>query len=276
MFLSTAILVLQEILEAALLVSVLLVLSRQLTRTSEQNLRISLSWLPVAIGAGLVGSWMYAYFFPEISQWFDDVGLEITNAAIQGVILLALMIFCFMFTSVNCLHRTHRLGQLTPVLMAVMVSLGIVREVSEIILYLNGVLANPTNVTPTVLGASLAAGIGVSSGIVLYFLLLSLSVAWSYRLSMLLLALFAGNLASQIVILLTQADWIPYSRELWDSSAFIPEFTITGQLLYALVGYEANPSLIQVVCYCCSAMIIVVSPLFLHAWRKATGGSANV
>lgn len=274
MFLSTAILVLQEILEAALLVSVLMVLTRLLTRNSREQIHVSLLWLPVAIGAGLFGSWLYAYFFPDISEWFDYVGLEVTNAGIQLVILAALVLFCFMYTQGNRQMRAPLLGQLTPVLMGLMVALGIVREVSEIILYLNGVLANPVNVTPTVLGASLAAGIGVSSGIVLYYLLLSLAVAWSYRVSMLLLALFAGNLASQIVILLTQADWLPYTRELWDSSRIIPEFSITGQLLYALVGYEANPSLLQVVCYGVSALLIVISPLFLLAWRRAGEGES--
>ena len=46
MFLSTVILVLQEILEAALLISLLLVLSRLLTRKSRENLVIPLGWLP--------------------------------------------------------------------------------------------------------------------------------------------------------------------------------------------------------------------------------------
>lgn len=268
MFLSTVILVLQEILEAALLVSVLLVLSRLLTRSSQEKLHIASAWLPTGMVAGLAGAWLYAAVTPAVSQWFDYVGLEVVNASIQVLILLALALFCFMFTGTNRQSRTPLLGVLAPVLMGIIVALGITREVSEIILYMNGVLADPLNVSPALLGALMAAGIGISSGIVLYYLILSLPVAWSYRACMALLALFAGNMASQATLLLTQADWLPYTRELWDSSGFIPEYSVTGQLLYALVGYEANPSLFQAVLYACSALLIAFSPLFLLAWRR--------
>lgn len=267
MFLSTVILVLQEILEAALLISVLLGLSRLLNRSSTEKINIPLWWLPLAFAGGVGGAWLYARFTPAISQWFDYVGLEVMNALIQGVILITLVLFCFMFTAGNRRRNAPGLSRLAPVLMCAMVALGIIREVSEIILYLNGVLAVPVNVSPTILGTLVAAGIGISSGIVLYFLILSLSVSWSYRLCMLLLALFAGNLASQATLLLTQADWLPYTGELWNTSAFIPEYSVTGQLLYALVGYEANPSLLQVVVYVASVLLIVFSPLFVLAWK---------
>jgi len=94
-----------------------------------------------------------------------------------------------------------------------------------------------------------------------------LPVAWSYRVSMLLLALFAGNLASQATQLLTQADWLPYTPQLWDSSNLIPEYSVPGQLLFALVGYEANPSVLQAVLYLVSALLIAISPLFILSWR---------
>ena len=268
MFLSTVILVLQEILEAALLISVLLVLSRLLTRSSQENLVISLAWVPAAVVCGLGGAWMYAAFTPAVSQWFDYVGLEITNALIQCLILVLLALFCFMFNSRNREQRTNLLAGTAPVLLCAMVTLGITREVSEIMLYMQGVMALPANISPVLLGTCMAAGIGISSGIVLYYLVLSLPVIWGYRVSMLLLALFAGNMASQAVLLLTQADWLPYTPELWDTSALIPEYSVTGQLLYALVGYEANPSVLQVVLYFASVVLIAFSPLFLLAWKR--------
>jgi len=267
MFLSTVILVLQEILEAAMLISLLLVLTRLLTRSSQEKLVISMAWLPWAGLSGLAGAWLYADFTPQVSEWFDYVGLEITNAFIQVLILLSLVLFCFMFSRGNRDNNPLRLGHLAPVLMCVMVALGITREVSEIILYMQGVMADPANVTPVFLGTIMATGIGISSGIVLYFLVLALPVAWSYRVSMLLLALFAGNLASQATQLLTQADWLPYTPQLWDSSNLIPEYSVPGQLLFALVGYEANPSVLQAVLYLVSALLIAISPLFILSWR---------
>jgi high-affinity iron transporter len=269
MFLSTVILVLQEILEAALLISLLLVLSRLLTRKSRENLVIPLAWLSFSVLFGLGGAWFYAAMTPTVSQWFDYVGLEVVNASIQLFTLAALVVFCFMFSSANRINRPAKLNTLAPVLMCIIVVMGITREVSEIILYMNGVMSNRLNVSPAILGAIMAAGIGVSSGIVLYFLILSMPVIWSYRVCMLLLALFAGNLASQAILLLTQADWLPYTAELWNSSTLIPEYSVTGQLLYALVGYEANPSILQVIFYFSSALLIAFSPLFLLAWRNS-------
>lgn len=85
---------------------------------------------------------------------------------------------------------------------------------------------------------------------------------------MLLLALFTGNMAAQSVVLLTQADWLPYTPELWNSSAFLPENSITGRVLYVLIGYEANPSLLQAGVYLATAAFIMLSPLFQLAWRR--------
>ena len=74
-------------------------------------------------------------------------------------------------------------------------------------------------------------------------------------------------MASQASLLLIQADWLPYTVELWDSSALLPEYSVTGQLLYALIGYEANPSLLQVCVYIGAVILILTSPLFLLSWR---------
>jgi len=268
MFLNTVILVLQEILEAALLVSVLLGLSRLLTQNTKEGLQINMSWLPLAILTGLGGAWLYASVTPIVSEWFDYVGLEVLNASMQVAILCALAMFCFMFTDKNRNTSARMLSRLAPILMCIIVSLGVIREVSEIILYLNGVLGDPANMSPIVLGTLVAAGIGVSSGIVLYLIIISLPVLWSYRICLLLLALFAGNMASQATLLLTQADWLPYTVQLWDTSGVIPEFSVIGQLLYALVGYEANPSLLQAGLYLGSALLIAFSPLFLLAWKR--------
>ncbi|MFA5549165.1 MAG: hypothetical protein WDA10_11530, partial [Porticoccaceae bacterium] len=49
--------------------------------------------------------------------------------------------------------------------------------------------------------------------------------------------------------MLIQSDWLPGGAILWDSSALLPEDSLAGQLFYALVGYEASPSLTQAIAY---------------------------
>ena len=62
---------------------------------------------------------------------------------------------------------------------------------------------------------------------------------------------------SQATLQLTQADWLPAAQPLWDSSYWVSENSITGHVLYSLIGYEATPSGLQVTAYV-SGMISVL------------------
>jgi high-affinity iron transporter len=61
--------------------------------------------------------------------------------------------------------------------------------------------------------------------------------------------LIGAGMAGQASLLLIQADWLPSQAPLWDSSNLVAENSITGQLLYALIGYEATPTPIQAIAY---------------------------
>ena len=69
--------------------------------------------------------------------------------------------------------------------------------------------------------------------------------------------LIAAAMISQVIQQLIQADWIISQYPLWDTSNWINERSITGQLLYALIGYEATPTPIQVTAYLFAVFIIV-------------------
>src|SRR5690606_29151456 len=96
---------------------------------------------------------------------------------------------------------------------------------------------------------TLATGIGASIGALFYYGLLSVPAAPRRTLTLGLIALFGGNMLSQAALMLIQSDWLPGGAILWDSSALLPEDGLAGQLLYALVGYEATPSLTQAIAY---------------------------
>lgn len=257
MFLNAVILVLQETLEAALLFSVLLVLYR-----SGSYRRSGLQWVLAGLFAGLSGAWAYAAATPVVSEWFDYVGLEVMNALIQLLILLSLGLLCYVW-------HYSRENPLTPSLMAVLAALSIMREGSEIILYVNGIMGQPGNISPVLLGGLTGAGIGMSSGVVLYYSLTLFSGCVAFRMAMVLLAFFAGNMAAQAVLLLNQADWLPWTPQLWDTAWLVEEYSVTGQLLYALIGYEANPSMLQGIAYFVAWALVIVSPLFRRGWQSS-------
>jgi high-affinity iron transporter len=74
---------------------------------------------------------------------------------------------------------------------------------------------------------------------------------------------------SQATQLFTQADWLPAQYALWNSSWLVEEQSVTGQLLYALLGYEATPTPLQVYVYGLSLLLIA-----LLAWlaTRSRGG----
>jgi high-affinity iron transporter len=68
-------------------------------------------------------------------------------------------------------------------------------------------------------------------------------------------------MSAQATGLLIQADWLSVAGPVWDSSGLIAEDSLPGQLLYALIGYEASPSAIEVFIYAASLAIMALSVL---------------
>ena len=257
MLLSSVILVLQETLEAALLVSVLLTISNQQWDRK--------AWLVLGISGGLVLSYLYAGYMVEISEWFDYVGQEIVNASLQ--VLTTLLIVVCTWAAYKGQRRgararqsqTNRFASLFVLCAAAAVALAITREGSEILLYLSGFFQQQEYFQTIMVGSSIGFSIGLSIGILLYYGLSSLPLGWRLDAAVILMALFAGNMLSQAVLQLTQADWISSTQAFWDTSHWLPENTILGQLLYALIGYEATPSATQLIAYAAGVILVLTS-----------------
>ncbi|MDR2213264.1 MAG: hypothetical protein LBE21_06535 [Pseudomonadales bacterium] len=266
MFLNAVILVLQEILEASLLLSLFLLLTALQREPLALGARWRAAWVPLSIVLGVLGSWGFAALTPVVSAWFDYVGQEVVNAAFQIVTIALLLTLGYAWRGAGEASFLARGGGM--ICLIVIVTLAITREGSEIILYTQGIMGQREVLTSVLSGATVAIGIGVSCGVLLYYILRNLNDRRALRVVALLLAFFSGNMAMQAVLLLNQADWLPYTAELWDSSALLPENTVLGQLLYALIGYEATPSLAQLLAYALACAAFMLTPLFRRAWAR--------
>ncbi len=276
MFLSTVILFLQEILEAALLISVLLVLTRLFNKSWGYGLTMNRNWVAVGLLGGSVLGWVYAQATPMISEWFDYVGQDITNAALLFFGFALLVVLTYTVPNSPSKVKAARRRFICLMSMTLLVVFSVMREGSEMILYLGGGIASSENVASFFSGGAIGTGIGISCGVFLFYSLSSLSRQWSLRVSILLLALVNGAMASQIIMLLSQADWVPFTPVAWNTSAIVNESSISGRLLYALIGYEATPSVLQVIAYCFGVLAIVTGPLFRHAWLHDQTSTAHV
>lgn len=242
MLVNSVIIILREVLEAALIVSVLLALS--------QKLQLSKSWLTLALIFGLLGATIYALNIQAISQAFEGVGQEVLNATIHIVLWLVIALFIIAI----------RNKQNTRIIYAIMMScvaLAITREGSEIIIYIQGLITIPELMTSVIAGSIIGSGIGVSIGVFFYYFIDNLSFQNGARLGLFLIVLIAGGMVMQITQLLIQADIINSQHAIWNTSSLLNERSLIGQLLYAVIGYEATPTPTQIYAYIFTLIIML-------------------
>ena len=248
MLLTSVIIIFREVLEAGLVFSILLAMSR--------FLGLSTRWFLLALALGGIGSIVYGNNLAAISNGFDGAGQELLNAGLHfGIYLLLLGATTLMV--INYYRPGYRLS-LLKWLMLLAVSCSVLREGAEIYIYLYTFHAQQELFSSVLKGALIGAGIGFSIGALLYYLLLGLPKRYILLVTCLLLIVVAGGMCSQAAQLLIQVDWLPAQAPLWDSSGFLPEHSLVGQLLFALVSYEASPTPIEVLVYTTSMAVMAL------------------
>lgn len=255
MLINSVILVLREVLEAAMLLSVLLALSR--------SLHVSQRWLSVAIPAALLSVALYAYKLEVMTDALDGVGQEVTNASLQ------LFAFACMVATVALAERMQRGGAtalVVALLMAVASVAALTREASEILIYVSGFAASEEYRTAVYAGSAIGAAIGISLGVLVYAALRVMPVRTGFAACYLLLALIGAGMVLQATRLLDQADWLDPGQPLWDSNVLINEESLPGQLLFAVFGYEATPGELQAGLYGLSLVLMILAISLGRFW----------
>jgi len=258
MLLTSLILILQETLEVALLASMLASVVLQL--------KGRMACLPYGLMAGGMFAFLYAANMAHISKWFDYVGQEILNATLQTVLSVGIVAFAWIASrgwAESASGESSRGGPSVRfvLLCTLIVCLAVTREGSELFVYLGGFISQGENVRAVLTGGGIGFGIGISMAFLVFYGLVSLSSGWRFWTSLALLALFCGNMLAQAALQLVQADWLPSGAALWDSSGWLPEESLTGRLLYALVGYESRPSIVQAMAYVAGAAAVLIAAL---------------
>ena len=226
---AAVVILLREVLEAAVLGSLLLALA--------QRVGLGSRWFWLALVVGTVGAWAYADAIGWVSELWDYTGQEVVNAAIQFGIFITFVLLLL------ALRQPDTPGAWITATMGVVIALTLTRELSEILLYLQNYGAGDRSGTAVLLGASVGFFTGISVGVVLY-VFATWVADWrrAQRATLITLCIVIAGILTQAVSLLLQVDRLPHSAPLWNSETLISERGITGQLLYALVGYEATPT----------------------------------
>ena len=255
MLLTSVILVLREVMEAAVLVSALVALSR--------SLGLGLRWVWLSLPLALVGSIWFASSMDAITDAFDGAGQEVINATLQLLVFACLLVVVFLEGTWSESRRSVMLS-----VMISAVALALVREGSEIWIYVSGFAAAADFRTPVLTGSLMGAGIGISLGVLLYACLRALPAMRQLPACLILLALIGAGMVIQASMLLEQVDWLESGQSLWDSSFLVSESSLSGELLYAVFGYEATPSATQGVLYLSSLIAMAMAYCSARVIRK--------
>lgn len=259
--LEAVLLVLREVLEAALFVSLLLALTTKLGRHWR--------WSLAAIGVGLVGSWLLGHFAYAIAASFDGMGQELGNACLYGVAVACFIALNVMFAptafarSVPVFER--RASALIAGLCALIVACSLAREGAEVWLYLSAFENKPNALSAAIVGGAIGTGIGMSLGALVYYLFLAIPQRYFLPLFVVLTSLVSAGLAMQVAQQLMQIGWVDSGRAMWDSSALVSEQSWLGLMLHTVFGYDANPDATQASFYL-GVMVIVTLGSALHIW----------
>lgn len=265
MTLSAVIIILREVLEAALLLSLLV----STTRLMAQSFRGIIAGFLL----GMAGAVSATLLVDVISESFDGVGQEVFNAVLLVVIVLLLIVY-----SAALVRRAatgNGPGSMLLLVSCLAVALAITREGTEIIIFVYGFASDPAEMLPVLVGGAIGAGIGISLGVLVYYGLINLPQRLAVLVPLVLLALVASGMASQAVVYLMQGGLLESHLPVWDSSGLISETSITGQLLYALLGYEATPTLTQLGFYA-ATLVVFLLVLLLVRWTPVMPAARGV
>jgi len=267
---STLLIVFREALEMALVISIVLAATRELAASRR--------WIAAGAGAGLAGAIVVAGLAGVISDAVSGMGQELFQAS---VLLLAAGLLAWTVIWMQShgrelsahLHNVSQSvteGEKPRTVLAVVVGLAVLREGSEVVLFLNGVVAAGQTdsilmLTGGVLGLCLAGGLSVLA----YAGLIRIPHKHLFSVTSWLLTLLAAGMTAQAAHYLVMVDMLPaLGQPLWDSSRLLPESGVIGQLLHVLMGYDDRPSGMQVIAF--AAMLLIVMIL-----NKRTNGASG-
>ncbi|MFL5333386.1 MAG: FTR1 family protein, partial [Geminicoccaceae bacterium] len=142
-------------------------------------------------------------------------------------------------------------GHKTRLAMAVVVAVAVLREGAEVVLFLYGIALSSGEGWVSLLGGGLLGiALGAAVSFLLYRGLVAIPVKRLFSVTGWLIALLAAGMAGQAAAILAGADLIPsWGYQLWDTSWLVPQDSLLGRGLHALVGYADRPMGVQLVAY---------------------------
>jgi high-affinity iron transporter len=248
--LGALIIVFREVIEAGLIVGIVMAATRGVIGRGR--------WITIGIGGGVLGASIVAMFAGAISDAFQGAGQELFNAGVLGVAVIMLMWHNAWMArhGREIADEMRRVGAAVSegakplTALAIVVGLAVLREGSEVVLFLYGIMASGTSGAALVVGGLLGIAAGAAFTALTYFGLLAIPNRHIFSVTSWLIALLAAGMAAQAMQFLNSAGLVvALDRPLWDTSWLLSEKSIFGRLLHTLIGYIDRPTEMQLIVY---------------------------
>ena len=217
--LSALLIVFREVIEAGLIVGIVLAATAGVPRRS--------TFVALGVLGGVIGACLVALFAGELASLFQGSGQELFNASIL-FLAVAMLTWHNVWMASHGRDMARELkaaghevisGKRTLAALSIVVGVAVLREGSEVVLVLYGIVAQG--------GTSHAA--------------------------------LAAGMAAQAVLFLQNGGYInALTDTLWNTSWLLPEDGIAGRLLHTLVGYSEAPNGAQLIAYLATIALMIV------------------
>jgi len=271
------IIVFREVFEAGLIVGIVLAVTRTVPLRNR--------WIGGGVVAGVLAACLVAVFAGALSNLFAGMGQEVFNAAI-----LALAVVMLTWHNVwMARHGAELAGELREagravvegskslLALAIVVGVAVLREGSEVVLFLYGVLVGGND-------SGLSVALGGLAGLVLgalvcmltYFGLVKIPTRALFATTTVLIALLAAGMAAQAAAFLEKANWLTaLDNVVWDSGWLLSDSSLPGKALHTLIGYTDQPTAMQLMVYLAILAVTFVLMRLYGAPAKATPAPAE-
>lgn len=260
---------LREGIEAALIVSILIAYLKQLGRSDRAQLVWSGTALAVAISA-VVGTVIFV-----LGAEFEGTAEQVFEGLVTLTAVGVLTWMIFWMRRQGALIKSELQEKVDTALVAGGLALAAIaftavfREGIETALFLfaaaSGTAVDAGGVGQQMVGAVLGLATAVVLGVLLYRGGIRMNLRTFFKVTGAILVVIAAGLFAYSVHELQEAGWFPFlTATAFDLSATLPDDAGVGAVLRGLVGYNADPSALELVAWI--GYLVVVGSLYLRPY----------
>ena len=271
------IIVFREVFEAGLIIGIVLAVTRTVRHRNQ--------WIGGGVLVGVLAACLVAVFAGALSNLFAGMGQELFNALILAIAVVMLTWHNVwmarhgseMAGEMRAAGQAVAEGSKSLLALAVVVGVAVLREGSEVVLFLYGVVAaNSDTGWDVALGGLAGLGLGALVTLLTYFGLVRIPTRALFTTTTILIALLAAGMAAQAAAFLEKANWLTaLDNVVWDSSGLLSDASIPGKALHTLIGYTDQPTAMQLIVYVAILAVTFVLMRLYGAPVKAATAAAR-